>query len=94
MNFEFSDEQVPLCNQARRFLETKFSSKSVHAIFEDSAPIDRTRWTGRAEMGFLGTAIPDQFGGLGAYFSKLAAGEAIGSFAFAEGAGTTTLRSQ
>ena len=136
MNFEFSAEQTQLRNEARRFLEAKCPPKAVRAVLEGSAPFDRALWQGLAEMGFLGIAIPEEYGGLGAgylelcvvaeelgrviapvpfsssvflatefllaagsaaqkaaWLPKLAAGSAIGTFAFAEGTGRTTPRS-
>ena len=135
MNFEFSDEQKQLRDQARRFLEAKCPPKTVRAVLEGAAPFDRDLWAGLAEMGFLGVVIPEAHGGLGAgylelcvlaeelgrvlapvpfsssvflatefilaagseaqkaaWLPKLAAGEAIGTFAFAEGTGRMTAR--
>ena len=135
MNFEFSDDQKQLKNEARRFLEAKSPSKAVRVILEGPEPFDRELWKGLAEMGFLGVAIPEEHGGLGAgylelcvvaeelgrvvaptpfsssvflatefilaagsdaqkkaWLPKLAAGEVIGTFAFAEGTGAMTPR--
>lgn len=128
MNFDFSDEQKMLRDQARSFLEDKCTSQTVRTILEGDEPYDKELWAGFAEMGFLGAAIPEEFGGLGlghlelcviaeevgrvvapvpfsssvylateallaagsdaqksAWLPKLAAGEAIGTFAVAEG---------
>ena len=136
MNFEFSDDQKQLKDQARRFLEAKCSPAAVRAILEGPEPFDRDLWKGLAEMGFLGVVIPEEYGGLGAgylelcvlaeelgrviapvpfsssvflateflllagdeaqkkaWLPKLAAGEAIGTFAFVEGNGPVTPRS-
>ncbi|MGO3930884.1 acyl-CoA dehydrogenase family protein [Rhodopseudomonas pseudopalustris] len=66
MNFDFSDDQKQLRDQARRFLAEKCSPKAVRAVLEGKADYDRELWKGLAEMGFLGVAIPEEFGGAGA----------------------------
>lgn len=66
MNFDFSDEQKQLREQARRFLAEKCPPKAVRAVLDGKAPYDRALWQGFAEMGFLGVAIPEQYGGAGA----------------------------
>ncbi|HEY2661446.1 MAG TPA: acyl-CoA dehydrogenase family protein [Caulobacteraceae bacterium] len=135
MNFEFSDEQKQLGTEARRFLEAKCPPKAVRAVLEGAQPFDRELWKGLAEMGFLGVAVPEAYGGLGAgylelcvvaeemgrviapvpfsssvflatefllvagseaqkqaWLPKLCSGEAIGTFALAEGVGAATPR--
>src|SRR3569833_1122354 len=66
MNFEFSDDQKQLRDQARRFLAEKCPPKAVRAVLEGNAPYDKALWKGLAEMGFLGVAIPEEYGGAGA----------------------------
>lgn len=66
MNFDFSDEQKQLRDEARRFLNQRCPPKAVRAVLEGKAPYDRELWKGLADMGFLGVAIPEQFGGAGA----------------------------
>jgi acyl-CoA dehydrogenase len=66
MNFEFSDEQKQLKTEARRFLEAKCPPSVVRAVLEGPQPFDRDLWKGLAEMGFLGVAVPEAYGGLGA----------------------------
>src|SRR5438045_9560133 len=66
MNFDSSDEQKQLRNEARKFLAEKCSSKAVRVVLDGKAPYDRELWKGLAEMGFLGVTIPEQFGGAGA----------------------------
>jgi alkylation response protein AidB-like acyl-CoA dehydrogenase len=38
----------------------------VRVVLDGKAPYDRELWKGLAEMGFLGVAIPEEFGGAGA----------------------------
>jgi alkylation response protein AidB-like acyl-CoA dehydrogenase len=66
MNFDFSDEQKQLRDQARRFLSEKCPPKAVRAVLDGQARYNRELWQGLAEMGFLGVAIPEEFGGAGA----------------------------
>jgi alkylation response protein AidB-like acyl-CoA dehydrogenase len=66
MNFEFSDDQKQLRDQARRYLAEHSSPKAVRFVLEGNAPYDKALWKGLAEMGFLGVAIPEEFGGAGA----------------------------
>src|ERR1700742_728784 len=66
MNFDFSDDQKQLRDQARKFLTEKCSSKAVRVVLDGKAPYDKELWKGLAEMGFLGVAIPEEFGGAGA----------------------------
>lgn len=130
MNLDFSDEQKALKDQIRRFLEDKCPPAVVRGILEGPEPYDRDLYAGLAELGFLGAAIPEEYGGVGlsylelcifaeelgrvvapvpvassiyltaefllqagsdaqkkAWLPKLAAGEAIGAFAFAESQG-------
>src|SRR6266478_5527107 len=66
MNFDFSDEQKQMRDAARKFLAEKCSPKAVRAVLDGKEPYDRELWKGLAEMGFLGVAIPEEFGGAGA----------------------------
>jgi len=66
MNFDFSDEQKQLRDEARKFLTEKCPPKAVRAVLDGKAPYDRELWQGLAEMGFLGVAIPEVYGGAGA----------------------------
>src|SRR6195952_1842805 len=66
MNFDFSDEQKQLRDQARRFLAEKSPPKAVREVLDGKAAYDKALWKGLAEMGFLGVAIPEEFGGTGA----------------------------
>jgi alkylation response protein AidB-like acyl-CoA dehydrogenase len=66
MNFDFSDDQKQLRDQARKYLTEKCSPKAVRAVLDGRAPYDKELWKGLAEMGFLGVAIPEEFGGAGA----------------------------
>src|ERR1700712_2061185 len=66
MNFDFSDEQKQMRDAARKFLTEKCPPKAVRNVLDGKTPYDKELWKGLAEMGFLGVAIPEQFGGAGA----------------------------
>jgi acyl-CoA dehydrogenase len=71
MNFDFSDDQKLLKDQARRFLSEKCTTKTVRSVFEGSAQYDAALWRQIAQMGWTGTAIPEEFGGLGLGYLEL-----------------------
>ena len=130
MNFEFSDEQNQLRDQAQAYLRDNCPPAAVRKILEGDTPYDAQLWHGIAELGWLSTVIPESYGGLGlSYYElvvlaeeigralapvpfsstvylaseallqfgseaqkqrwlpRIATGEAIGTFAFGEGAG-------
>src|SRR5213083_1084186 len=66
MNFDFSDEQKQLRDEARKFFAEKCPPRAVRAVLDGNASYDRELWKGLADMGFLGVAIPEAFGGSGA----------------------------
>ena len=66
MNFDFSDDQKQLRDTARKYLAEKCPPKAVRAVLDGGAAYDKALWSGLAEMGFLGVAIPEAYGGTGA----------------------------
>ncbi|MEM7253219.1 MAG: acyl-CoA dehydrogenase family protein [Pseudomonadota bacterium] len=65
MNFDFSDDQKLLQTATRDFLEDKSPLTVNRSVLENGEPMDAALWTGAAEMGWLGTVIPESFGGAG-----------------------------
>ncbi|MBV9512242.1 MAG: acyl-CoA/acyl-ACP dehydrogenase [Caulobacteraceae bacterium] len=65
MNFDFSDDQKQLRDQVRRFLADRCPTSAVRVILEGPEPYDRALYKGLAEMGVLGAAIPESYGGVG-----------------------------
>ena len=65
MNLDFSDEQKQLRDQVRRFLSEKCPPAAVRKILEGPAAFDRDLYLGLAELGVLGAAIPEEYGGVG-----------------------------
>lgn len=137
MNFDYSDEQKMLKEEARKFLAARCDASVVRGVLDDpDRSYDADLWRAVAKQGWLGAAIPEEFGGLGlghvelcalaeelgracapipfastVYFvaealmlfgtqaqqanwlPRIAAGNAIGAFATAEGPGPVTPRS-
>jgi alkylation response protein AidB-like acyl-CoA dehydrogenase len=66
MNFDFSPDQKMLRDTARKFLSEQSSTKAVRTVLDDAALThDAKLWAGVADMGWLGAAIPEAYGGLG-----------------------------
>ncbi len=65
MNLDFSDEQKQLREQVRRFLSEKCTSATVRNILETDETYDKGLYAGLAELGVLGAAIPEEYGGVG-----------------------------
>ena len=65
MNFDFSPEQQQLRDQTRRFLEENAPKRS-REILEHGGGYDKALWKGLAELGLIGVAIPEEYGGAGA----------------------------
>ena len=66
MNFDYSDDQKFLKDEARKFLEQRCGPAVVRAVLNDDAKsYDADLWKAIGEMGWLGAAIPEEYGGLG-----------------------------
>ena len=66
MNFDFSDDQKFLKSEARKFLEAQCPTSRVRKVLDDEATAyDAALWKAVAAQGWLGAAIPEDFGGLG-----------------------------
>lgn len=65
MNFEFSEDQQFVQHTAREFLAEHAGLEVCRAVLESKRPYDAELWKGVAEMGWLGAAVPESFGGAG-----------------------------
>jgi alkylation response protein AidB-like acyl-CoA dehydrogenase len=71
MNFDFSDDQKSLKSEARKFLDANCGAARVRGVLDDTVsnrggkPYDAGLWKSVAEQGWLGAAIPEEYGGLG-----------------------------
>ena len=71
VNFEFSEEQNLLREQAAGFLQDKCPPGAVRAVLEGDASFDAELFKGIAEMGWTAAAIPEKHGGLGLSYLEL-----------------------
>lgn len=71
VNFDFSSEQKQLGDAVRRFLADNCASNSLRAVVDGDNVYDSKLWNGIADMGLLGIAIPEKFGGSGAGYLEL-----------------------
>jgi len=66
VNFEFSDDQRLLRDQARRFLDDNASARVARAVLDDDdLAYDADLWRSIAELGWTGAIIPEEYGGAG-----------------------------
>ena len=72
MNFDFSDEQKLLRDQAGRFLRDQATPQRVRAVLEDDTiAYDVPLWRSIIDLGWTGTAIPEVYGGAGLSHEEL-----------------------
>ena len=66
MNFDFSEDQKFLGNEARKFLESSCTMADVRTVLDDKdTHCHQDVWKKIIEMGWAGAAIPEEYGGLG-----------------------------
>ena len=71
MNLEFSETQLQLRDEVRKFLSVHSGSRVVRRALEGPAPFDREVWRELAKLGLLGIAVPEEYGGAGAGYLEL-----------------------
>ena len=71
MNFEFSDDVTTMREEVNRFLTKQLPAGAVRQQIETGAKLDHALWAKIAEMGWLGVAIPEAFGGAGLGYEAL-----------------------
>jgi acyl-CoA dehydrogenase len=65
MNFDFSDDLKMLRDQARKFLAERKSVGVARRVLEGGEAYDKKLWNEMAGMGWIGAAIPEEYGGAG-----------------------------
>lgn len=65
MDFDLSEEQKMLAEQARGLLAERTPYDHLRRLIDGQAEWDEPLWRELGEMGFLGANIPERFGGLG-----------------------------
>jgi alkylation response protein AidB-like acyl-CoA dehydrogenase len=71
MNFDFSDDLKQLRDQARRFLSEQCTPAIVRRSLDGQETHAAALWHAMAEMGWIGAAIPEQYGGAGLGYEGL-----------------------
>ena len=65
MKFDFSEDQKLLKEQVSKFLSDNCSLDVARDILESDECYSEEVWRGLVELGLTGTAIPEEYGGLG-----------------------------
>jgi alkylation response protein AidB-like acyl-CoA dehydrogenase len=74
VNFDYTDDQKQLKDEARRFLDARSPLTAARAVLSNpSADYDANLWRGVAELGWCGAAIPEEYGGIGLGYVDLCA---------------------
>jgi alkylation response protein AidB-like acyl-CoA dehydrogenase len=71
MNLDFSEEQIMLREMARDFLADKFPKKKVKELEDSETGYSPELWKEMAELGWMGLALPEVYGGAGMTFLDL-----------------------
>lgn len=65
MNFDFPDEMKELREQATKFLADRCPTSVPRGILDGTEPFHRGLWQEMADLGWIGAAIPEEYGGGG-----------------------------
>ena len=71
MNFDFSEDQKFVQKTARDYLDEHSGLDVCRAVLESNQTHDADLWKGVAEMGWLGAAVPESYGGAGMGYLEL-----------------------
>lgn len=74
MNFDYTDEQKALKDEARKFLAAVAPLSVARSVLENPADgYDKLLWQRIGEQGWCGAAIPEAYGGIGMGYVELCA---------------------
>ncbi|MEZ5573971.1 MAG: acyl-CoA dehydrogenase family protein [Halioglobus sp.] len=71
MNFDFSEEQQFIRDQARNFLNQECTTATVRAVLDNATGFDQPLWQKIVALGWTAMAIPECHGGLGLGYLEL-----------------------
>ena len=71
MRFDFDEDQKSIRNDARRFLTDRCAADAVRDYLDGDQAEVSPLWHEISELGWLGVAIPEEFGGLGMGYLEL-----------------------
>ncbi|GAA1548986.1 MULTISPECIES: acyl-CoA dehydrogenase family protein [Brevibacterium] len=72
MDLELNDIQQELASTLNKYLRTEYDAQAREAILASDEGISREKWEQFAEMGLLGLAIDENYGGAGMTFAEVA----------------------
>ncbi|MDY6912586.1 MAG: acyl-CoA dehydrogenase family protein, partial [Chloroflexota bacterium] len=72
MDMQFSEEQEMLRKFSRDFMEDKCTKEYVREMEADETGYSASMWKEMAELGWMGLAFPEEYGGQGMGFFELA----------------------
>jgi len=72
MDFDFSEQQKMLATTARDFFSKEYPAALVREMASDERGYPQSLWRKMAELGWLGLAFPEKYGGIGGNFLDLA----------------------
>ncbi len=91
----FSEEQADLLEIAKKFCRNKSPMDKVRKLMQDDPGYDPMVWKDIAELGWLGIAIPEEYGGVGLGIAEIVpVMEQIGRFMLAAPFFSTSLAGQ
>ncbi len=73
MNFDYTEDQKSLKEEARRFLAAAAPISVARRVLDDKAGHDLALWARVVEQGWCGASIPEAYGGLGLGYVELCA---------------------
>jgi alkylation response protein AidB-like acyl-CoA dehydrogenase len=65
MNFIFTEEQLQFKDTIKAFLNDECTPKSIRSGWASKQSFNQNRWKGLADLGVLGSNLPEDSGGLG-----------------------------
>jgi acyl-CoA dehydrogenase len=71
MNFDFSEDVTTMREEVRRVLQDRFPTGAVRQAVDAGQPCDRAFWQLLGEMGWIGIAVPEAYGGVGLGYEPL-----------------------
>lgn len=79
MDFDFSDDQKLLKDHLGKYLAAECPISTVRKVLDGEEVYSKNVWQGLADMGLMGTALPENYGGTGAgYLELCVAAEELG----------------
>jgi alkylation response protein AidB-like acyl-CoA dehydrogenase len=72
MYFDLTDEQQAIRSTARDFLAARYKSERIRELAESEHGFEQSDWSEMAELGWLGLALPEEWGGQGLGIVELA----------------------